>query len=267
MSIHLSSHQAHALSRIMQALSEPCEAHEVRIQIGQWMLELLGAQHYASYVWDAGQQCFSQGVFLNMDKANLQRYEDYFQFRDPITLQMQKHRDAVRVTEVMEQRALQKTEFFNDFLKRDGLHWGVNLYAWSGPSNLGDMRIWRDRHRDNFSANDVALLNLVRGGFVNALARGQSTARTAARPLVLHPEPDSLPCLSHREREVVCRLACGHSDKDIAAQLGIGLATVRTHIESSFRKTGVSNRVALAGKWRASSASSSSRTGYSPPCS
>lgn len=256
MSIHLSSHQTHALARIMQAFSEPCEAHEVRMQIGQWMLELLGAQHYASYVWDANRQCFSEGVYLNMDPSNLQRYEEYFQFHDPITLQMQKHRDAVRVTQVMEQRALQRTEFFNDFLKRDGLHWGVNLYAWNGDANLGDMRIWRDRRREDFCANDVALLNLVRGGFVNALARAQS----AAPPRPLRAEHDRLPCLSPREREVVCRLACGHSDKEIARQLGIGIATVRTHIESSFRKTGVGNRVALAGIWRTSS-------GFLPPYS
>ncbi len=25
---------------------------------------------------------------------------------------------------------LKKTEFFNDFLNKDGLYWGVNLYAW-----------------------------------------------------------------------------------------------------------------------------------------
>jgi hypothetical protein len=169
--MYLSAARAGVLARVMATLAEPHEEAEIRSRVGELMLELLGAQYYASYVWDARRQCFDAGVHLNMDRANLRRYEQHYQFRDPITLKLQQHRRAVRVTDVLAQGQLERTEFFNDFLARDGLHWGVNLYAWSGDSNIGDLRIWRDRRRENFSETDLALLDLVRPALVAALDR------------------------------------------------------------------------------------------------
>ena len=160
--------QTDLLARVMTTLAEPHEEREIRERVGSLMLDLLQAQFYASYVWDDDQQRFDSGVHLHMDSANLARYDTYYQFHDPITLTLQQYRSAVRVTDVMPQRELVHTEFFNDFLARDGLHWGVNLYAWSGQRNIGDMRIWRDRRRGDFSHGDLELLDLVRPALVAA---------------------------------------------------------------------------------------------------
>ena len=86
-------------------------------------------------------------VFLNMSPDNLARYEEYYQFRDPITPVLQKRRRATLVREVMPQDELEKTEFFNDFLIQDGLHHGINVYAYDGDLNIGDLRIWRGKGR------------------------------------------------------------------------------------------------------------------------
>ena len=241
--MHLSSRQAVVLGRVMTALAEPHGEAEIRARVGALMLDLLGAQHYASYVWDDERRCFDGSVHLNMDAGNLRRYEQYYQYNDPITLKLQQHRRAVRVTDVLAQAQLQQTEFFNDFLARDGLHWGVNLYAWSGDRNIGDMRIWRDRRRENFSADDLALLDLVRPAFVAALLR----SRAHASPVPV-PMPGTAPasCLSEREREVAELAACGLADKEIARRLAISVTTVRTHIDHAFRKLGVANRVMLS---------------------
>jgi len=84
-----------------------------------------------------------------MDPKNLANYDAYFQHRDPITFKLQARREATLVTQVMPQRELMRTEFFNDFLARDGLHWGVNAYSFVGNHNIGDVRIWRHRRREN----------------------------------------------------------------------------------------------------------------------
>ena len=157
----------------MTTLAEPHEEREIRIRVGELMLDLLGAQHYASYVWDDTQQCFDRGVQLNMDPANLAQYQRHYQYHDPITLKIQQHRRAVRVTDVLPQSQLRRTEFFNDFLARDGLYWGVNLYAWQADRNIGDMRIWRDRKRENFTRDDLEILDLVRPALVAALHRSR----------------------------------------------------------------------------------------------
>jgi DNA-binding CsgD family transcriptional regulator len=233
----LDGRQTDLLARVMTTLAEPHEEREIRERVGSLMLDLLRAQFYASYVWDDAHHRFDSGVQLHMDSANLARYESYYQFHDPITLTLQQHRSAVRVTDMMPQRELMRTEFFNDFLARDGLHWGVNLYAWSGERNIGDMRIWRDRRRGDFTQDDLALLDLVRPALVAALQRSCGN-KAQARGL------EAL--LSAREREVAHLAARAFGDKEIARRLGISPTTVRTHIDNAYRKLGVNNRVALA---------------------
>jgi DNA-binding NarL/FixJ family response regulator len=51
--------------------------------------------------------------------------------------------------------------------------------------------------------------------------------------------------LSSREREVVAAVAQGKSNADIAGELFLSEATVKTHITRTFVKLGVSNRVQL----------------------
>jgi len=240
--MYLAPRQIDLLGVVMATLAEPHAEREIRSRVGTLMLDLLGAQYYASYVWDGARQCFDGGVHLNMDPGNLLQYDCYYQFHDPITHTLQRHRQAVRVTDVMAQSRLTGTEFYNDFLARDGLYWGMNLYAWSGERNIGDMRIWRDRRRENFSNDDLALLDLVRPAFVAALRRCRGD----------EPMPSASACelrlaapLSEREREVVELAACGLHDKEIARRLGISLTTVRTHVGHAFQKLGVNNRMKL----------------------
>jgi DNA-binding CsgD family transcriptional regulator len=236
----LNGRQTELLGRVMTTLAEPHEERDIRTRVGSLMLDLLQAQFYASYVWDAEHQRFDTGLHLNMDSANLARYDAYYQFHDPITLTLQQHRSAVRVSDVMPQRELMRTEFFNDFLARDGLHWGVNLYAWSGECNIGDMRIWRDRRHGDFSRDDLELLDLVRPALVAALHRSRGGSPACLHPAGLEAR------LSAREREVAHLAATGLGDKEIARRLGISPTTVRTHIDNAYRKLGVNNRVALA---------------------
>ena len=241
----LSATQSRSLSRLMVTLAEPHGEAEVREQIGLRLLDLLGADYYASYVWNPERGVFGSRVALNMSDRNLSSYEAYYQYHDPITSQMQKHRDATLVEQVMPQSELVKTEFFNDFLYRDGLYWGVNLYAYDGDDNIGDMRIWRSRKRERFGADALALLELVKPAFVAALKRARGASRVASTSRDEAPATPKAG-LSERERAVVQLASIGMRDKAIAQRLGIGFTTVRTHLGHAFRKLGVENRTQLA---------------------
>lgn len=60
--------------------------------------------------------------------------------------------------------------------------------------------------------------------------------------------PADLPPLTDREREVLMGLVRGGSYKIIAADLGIGVETVRTHIKALYRKLQVSNVAAAVSR-------------------
>jgi len=244
--MYLSAAKAQVLSRVMRTLAEPHAEDEVRRRVGTLLLSLLDADYYASYVWNDAEHCFGSRVSLNMADSNLATYESYYQYHDPITPAMQQRREPTLVVQVMPQHELVRTEFFNDFLYRDGLYWGVNLYAWDDDCNVGDMRIWRHRRRDNFEQDTLDLLELIQPAFAAALRRSRRLPH--AEQMLDAPvkeNPVNVAALSEREREIVQLASLGMPDKAIAQKLGIAFCTVRTHLSHAFRKLGVDNRVQL----------------------
>ncbi|WP_024514191.1 helix-turn-helix transcriptional regulator [Bradyrhizobium sp. Tv2a-2] len=49
-----------------------------------------------------------------------------------------------------------RTEFFNDFLGRDGLYWGVNAYSYIGNRNIGEARRCASARSARLIANDLS---------------------------------------------------------------------------------------------------------------
>ena len=52
--------------------------------------------------------------------------------------------------------------------------------------------------------------------------------------------------LSAREMEVLASLIAGKSNREIAAELHMGMGTVKAHLSAIYRKLGVSNRTQAA---------------------
>ena len=66
------------------------------------------------------------------------------------------------------------------------------------------------------------------------------------RPLDSVPSDDS--ALSGRERQVLALLAAGRTNREMAAELSVSLATVKTHLVRLYSKLGVSNRNEALGR-------------------
>lgn len=58
----------------------------------------------------------------------------------------------------------------------------------------------------------------------------------------------AMPKLSLRERQVVCFVALGHTNKQIGYELGVSPSSVATHLSKAMKKLGVSSRAALVTK-------------------
>ena len=68
----------------------------------------------------------------------------------------------------MDHRDFLRTEFYNDFLARDGLYYGMNLHVFEGDTPVADWRIWRGRRRENFERRSLAILDLLAPHLRNA---------------------------------------------------------------------------------------------------
>ena len=60
------------------------------------------------------------------------------------------------------------------------------------------------------------------------------------------PAPPDVDGLTRRERQVLCLLAAGRSNKRIAFELGIAEKTVKTHVGHVLAKLGVADRTQAA---------------------
>jgi DNA-binding CsgD family transcriptional regulator len=254
--MNVSERQYQGILRVVEHLSAGVDSHEARERAGVELLGVLKADYFASFIWNPERRRFSDQVFIGMDAGNLERYCSYYQFHDPITGNMQKYRRAVSVNEIMSQQELVKTEFYNDFLARDGLCYGLNLYVHDGDENIGDLRVWRGRHRTNFNDSDLQVLELIKPHFCNAMKNIRRFGSLA------HPNVSSnieliesaginieklrsIYGLTPREAQIAVEIAYGKTDQEIAATLAVSFSTIRTHVNHVFEKLGVRNRTSL----------------------
>ncbi len=203
---------------------------DARAAVLEDIVRLARADFGASYVWNPSQGRFVQSIGINMDPANLQRYDAWYQFRDPMTFKLRARRQATLVDEVLPRRELERSEFYNDFLARDGLHHGIDMFIFDNDRDLGDLRIWRAAGRPDFGEREVALLDALEPFLQRAL----------------RPRNTGIETLTPRERDIAALVARGCTDRDIARVLGIGFSTVRTHLKRAMEKRGCANRAELA---------------------
>ena len=248
--MNLTSKESDIVLDIMSDLSYGHNSTDLRHIVGQKLLELLDADYFASYVWDADEFRFQSRVSINMSDRNLAAYDSHFQYCDPITPLLQRRRRATGVSEIMPRHRLVRTEFFNDFLARDGLHYGVNYYAYSANRNIGDLRIWRGRRKDDFVRRDLEILDAVGSAFTNAMRRALVEESGSSCILELVPAIDRLASatgLTAREVEVCTSVLQGMSDREIALHFGISFTTVRTHLKHIYEKIGIKGRNQILG--------------------
>ena len=97
------------------------------------------------------------------------------------------------------------------------------------------------------TAEPTEIIAAVRAaGRGEAILSPQVTARVVQRALAAPAQLPDLEVLTGREREVLAGIGDGLSNPQLAARLGIGESTVKTHVSAVLSKLGVSTRLQAA---------------------
>ncbi len=242
--MNLTNKQFKKILNLIELIYMHSDEREMRLDIAVPLLDLLHADYFASFIWNTEANRYENEVFHNMSDTNIVSYSEYYQFRDPITRRLSVKRNATLVSQILPQKELMKTEFFNDFLFSDGLFHGINLHLYNYSENIGDLRIWRKKGIGNFNQNSCLILDILKPHLINSFRKMRSMCENKTS-LSLDMKCEHLKRkyqLSLRESEVVRHLINGERDEIISELLHIGKTTVRTHIKNIFAKTGINNR-------------------------
>lgn len=249
--MYLSTTQTRALGDVVRLLAEATDGDALREALALPVIELLGADQYVSMVWNGELNRFQRFTALNMSVDSLRNWDSYYRLIDPLTFPMMERRRPTLVTQVLPQQDLLKTEFFNDFLRPERMHWGINVYFYDRQTCVGDFRVFRQRERGNFEQNELELLRMVEPAIAGALGRLHWENHSAPTSPATERAEEVLQRsahLSQREAEVAWLVACGCPDKQIAKRLEVGYPTVRFHLANAFKKLQTQNRAALASR-------------------
>ena len=217
-------------AKIVWKLQQPVSSDLKRRSVMRSLSELLNSDFVATYVIDKNSIKPERGFTLNIDKKLADKYEAY-QFNDDIVTSISsRFSQPVIIDEVLDRKVLEKSDFYNDFLKPNGMHHGINMFVSKYGDNLGDFRIWRSLDKEPFKQREIEILSLLKPYFEASLSDLGALYKI----------------LTAKEMKVSSFLPLGLSDKEIARELFISSTTVRTHINNIMRKTGCKNRTHLA---------------------
>jgi len=133
-------------------------------------------------------------------------------------------------------------------LREDARTAQVPFIFLTGWSERDDLRTGMNLGADDYLVKPVVPDDLLAS--VRARLRRAELAAAAVpkRTVGVEPKPEQLEALglTPREAEVLFWVARGKTNDEIATVLGIGLSTVKKHLESTYAKLGVENRTTAA---------------------
>jgi len=152
---------------------------------------------------------------------------------------------ARRISDFLSDRQFRSLGLYHDFYRRCGVEYQAAISV-AAPGG-GQIGVALNRQRQDFSAGDLELLDLLR------IHVGQAAAialLTQPGP-VLSPDSEASPLLTPRQAHILQLVADGQSDRGIARTLGISTRTVQAHLQQTYRALDVTSRTEAVARLRA----------------
>lgn len=111
---------------------------------------------------------FADLIGLNIDEKMIRLYKDYYYKTDIFLPQNSKKKinpldgkEVMTNTDIMTLTTFKKSEFYQDFLKKDNFYHEAAIYLTNGKYFTGGIGILRDRNDGRFTDKDLAVLSAI----------------------------------------------------------------------------------------------------------
>jgi DNA-binding CsgD family transcriptional regulator len=188
-------------------------------------------------------------VLLNLDMADERKYHNNYRELDPLNpaLFARSGEALVCIDELLSEQQLLASRYYQEFMRPLNHRHVADMFLRHGQEIIAVLSMLRDASLGPFSSAELALARALQPFLeytLNAVYRPRRFQERATLQADYR--------LTEREINVLELILGGASNKQIANELGVGLATVKTHIQHVFQKFDVSSRTALVARVRMS---------------
>jgi DNA-binding CsgD family transcriptional regulator len=163
----------------------------------------------------------------------------------------------VRITDVVPVSRLSETEYFRNFLSRNAALYELFAVLGMKKSLIGCLLLQRSKQAGDFADRDREVVGILLPHLARAFQNLNIHKQMEIRLAALGESSDAVEHLNllltrfrltPRQTEIAALAVLGNTNREIAARLSITEPTVKDHLESIFRRTGVRHRSELSAR-------------------
>ncbi len=192
----------------------------------------------------SGQLILDRVVKQGVEDRAMGQYHEYFWQLDPFFTKLLLPSPIVFTTEqIIHLSDMVCTEYYNDFLKPQAIHYQMTISLRSENQALGLIAIFRPQNEANFSQRERKKAELTAPYLAGALEK--TILLESNDPTIILSHNLRKFGISQRELDVIYLLYQGLENSGIADKLYISRYTVENHLKSIYEKLCVKNRTSL----------------------
>lgn len=138
----------------------------------------------------------------------------------------------------------EKVSFYKEYLKPNNWKHSLHLVLGDGKNCVGLVSLYRSIGKENFDADDVYVLDLMKDHLLYRLSM-ERQERACIQEKLTVTEATEHYHLTKRESAILRRLMQGQNNNQISEELQISVNTLKKHVLNIYRKLHINNRVQL----------------------
>lgn len=149
-----------------------------------------------------------------------------------------------RGTDVVPSTIRTKEAFYKEYFIPNNWQYSAHLLLGDGDTCVGLISLYRSIGKDNFDADDIYILDLMKDHLLHRLGM-ERMERAAIQEKLTVTEATEHYNLTKRESAILRRLMQGQNNNQISEELQISVNTLKKHVLNIYRKLNINNRVQL----------------------
>lgn len=237
----LSADKWAAVNRIVAAIYQSFPQPKLVEVIGQ-LKSIIDFSHSLACLISTQDDLVETFEYISEDipAEHLERYKrKYIHFDFMLWYCVEPRALVFRESDVINAKIASEATFMREWMEPIGAYWGAGTNIAADGVAYGNIVLYRSREEGDFSDEDIAVLKIVndhlctcfRNSFPKGLRRATYNRRSEMLRYTYH--------LTSREIEVVEQVKQGCRRNQLAASLFLAESTIKKHLNSIYRKTGL----------------------------